>query len=75
MWLPPNRGHRIGNHFLGASAPHDWRKLICNLTFNPEALRKHQERSIESLWKRIGKLLNSFTPAECRNFFHHAGYA
>jgi hypothetical protein len=21
MWLPPNRGHLIGNHFLGASAP------------------------------------------------------
>src|SRR5271166_564991 len=21
MWLPPNRGHPIGGHFLGASAP------------------------------------------------------
>lgn len=38
-------------------------------------LRKHKERSIESLWDRIGKLLNSFTPPECQNFFHHAGYA
>ena len=38
-------------------------------------LRKHKERSIEGLWNRIGKLLNSFTPAECQNFFRHAGYA
>jgi transposase len=38
-------------------------------------LRKHKERSLESLWQRIGKLLSSFTPAECQNFFRHAGYA
>ena len=38
-------------------------------------LRKHAERSIESLWTRIGDLISNFTPAECRNFFNHAGYA
>ncbi len=38
-------------------------------------LRKHKERSVESLWQRIGKLLDDFTPTECRNFFRHAGYA
>lgn len=38
-------------------------------------LRKHKERSIESLWNRIGSLLKSFTPTECQNFFRHAGYA
>jgi len=38
-------------------------------------LRKHKERSIESLWNRIGALLSCFTPVECQNFFHHAGYA
>lgn len=38
-------------------------------------LRKHKERSIEGLWSRIGSLLDSFTPTECRNFFQHAGYA
>jgi transposase len=38
-------------------------------------LRKHKERSVESLWNRIGTLLNGFTPAECQNFFRHAGYA
>ncbi len=38
-------------------------------------LRKHAERSIESLWRRIGELIPEFSPTECRNFFQHAGYA
>ena len=38
-------------------------------------LRKHAERSIEDLWRRIGALIDDFTPTECRNFFNHAGYA
>jgi transposase len=38
-------------------------------------LQKHKERSVESLWNRIGSLLETFTPQECQNFFRHAGYA
>jgi transposase len=38
-------------------------------------LRKHKERSVESLWQRIGNLIDDFTPGECQNFFRHAGYA
>jgi len=38
-------------------------------------LRKAQERSIDSLWQRIGKLLDLFQPGECANFFVNAGYA
>jgi transposase len=38
-------------------------------------LRKHAERSIETLWARIGDLIQTFTPNECQNFFQHAGYA
>jgi transposase len=37
-------------------------------------LRKAAERSIEALWKRIGKLLDAFTPQECAAYLHHAGY-
>ena len=37
-------------------------------------LRKAQERSIPDLWTTIGNLLDRFTPAECRNYFHAAGY-
>jgi transposase len=38
-------------------------------------LRKAQERSIDNLWPRIGKLLDRFQPSECANFFVNAGYA
>ncbi|MEK7754610.1 MAG: IS630 family transposase [Planctomycetota bacterium] len=38
-------------------------------------LRKAAERTVESTWKRIGALLNAFTPQECANYFRNAGYA
>jgi len=38
-------------------------------------LRKAAERSVEATWKRIGVLLECFTPAECANYFANAGYA
>lgn len=38
-------------------------------------LRKAAERSIPALWDRIGAVLDAFSPAECRNFYSHAGYA
>jgi transposase len=38
-------------------------------------LRKAEERSVEDLWTRIGDLLDTFTPEECRNYMRHAGYA
>src|SRR5215470_2937074 len=38
-------------------------------------LRKAAERSVEATWKRIGTLLNCFTPQECANYFTNAGYA
>jgi len=36
-------------------------------------LRKAAERSVRSLWHRIGS--PKFTPQECANYFRHAGYA
>ena len=38
-------------------------------------LRKAGERTLPALWDRIGKLLDCFEPAECRNYFRHSGYA
>lgn len=38
-------------------------------------LRKAQERTIDTLWQRIGKLLDLFHPQECGNFFANSGYA
>jgi transposase len=38
-------------------------------------LRKAAERSIEATWKRIGSLLDAFTPNECANYLRNSGYA
>jgi len=37
-------------------------------------LRKHAERTVESLWDRIGQLVQEFQPQECLNYFRHCGY-
>jgi transposase len=38
-------------------------------------LRKADERSVEAVWRRIGALLEHFSPNECANYIRHAGYA
>jgi transposase len=38
-------------------------------------LRKAAERSLEATWRRIGQLLDHFTPTECANYLKNAGYA
>jgi transposase len=38
-------------------------------------LRKAAERTVEATWRRIGVLLDCFTPTECANYFANAGYA
>ena len=37
-------------------------------------LRKVAERTVDRLWRAIGRLLDPFTPPECENYFAAAGY-
>lgn len=37
-------------------------------------LRKAAERTVDGLWKTIGRLVDVFTPQECANYFAAAGY-
>jgi len=37
-------------------------------------LRKAAVRTVEGLWNTIGTLIETFTPAECSNYFTAAGY-
>jgi transposase len=37
-------------------------------------LRRAAERTIEGLWNAIGRLIDTFTPSECANYFAAAGY-
>ena len=38
-------------------------------------LRKADERTVEATWRRVGSLLDCFTPAECANYLKNSGYA
>ena len=37
-------------------------------------LRKAAHRTVDDLWNEIGKLLDAFSPDECRNYFASSGY-
>ena len=37
-------------------------------------LRKAAERTKEAVWRRIGSLLEQFTPHECENYIRNSGY-
>ena len=37
-------------------------------------LQTAAERTITSLWRRIGACVDRFRPAECANYLRHAGY-
>jgi transposase len=39
------------------------------------ALRQGAARTVKALMKLIGKLLKTFEPKQCANYFRHAGYA
>src|SRR5918992_5120167 len=38
-------------------------------------LRKAAERTLEATWRRLGDLLDRFSPDECARYFQNAGYA
>ncbi len=38
-------------------------------------LRKAAERTAQATWKRVGSLLDTFTPQECANYLRNAGKA
>jgi len=38
-------------------------------------LRKANERTVATTWKRIGELMNEFSPQECANYLRNSGYA
>ena len=45
------------------------------VTFVAAHLRKAKERTVPALYDRIGNLIGSFQPNECRNYFRKSGYA
>lgn len=37
-------------------------------------LRKAAARSVETLWRLIGRIIRRFSPTECANYFRNVGY-
>jgi transposase len=38
------------------------------------AMRRGAARAVKTLWKLIGRLIKTFAPEQCVNYFRHAGY-
>jgi len=38
-------------------------------------LRNAQPRTVEATWRKVGDLLDLFSPTECANYLRNAGYA
>ena len=38
-------------------------------------LRQNPQRTVESLWRKVGELIPDFLSTECANYFRAAGYA
>lgn len=81
--LPAHKGERVRQiietagadlRYLPAYSP-DLNPIEQAIAKLKAHLRKAQERSIDTLWQRIGKLLDLFQPHECANFFVNSGYA
>jgi transposase len=36
--------------------------------------RKAQPRDVEATWRKVGQLLDLFSPAECANYLVNSGY-
>ncbi len=37
-------------------------------------MRKAEERTVERTWKKVGELLDRFSPHECANYIKNSGY-
>lgn len=38
-------------------------------------MRTASERTVDAVWKRLGTVLDAFSPSECANYLRNAGYA
>jgi transposase len=38
-------------------------------------IRKAEPRTVEATWRKLGELLEAFSPAECANYLRNSGYA
>jgi transposase len=64
---------RIGYLYLPPYSP-DLNPIEQAFSKLKRLVRSAGERTVEGLWSALGRLIEQFTPAECRNYLRHAGY-
>ena len=60
-------------HFLPPYSP-DFNPIENAFAKLKAMLRRAAERTVEGLWDAIGRIIDTFTPDECANYFAAAGY-
>jgi hypothetical protein len=58
---------------------HDGLESVITIGWNAHsklktAMRKGAARTVKALWRLIGRLIKTFAPEQCVNYFRHAGY-
>ena len=80
--LPSHKGSRVRDRIPAAGAqlvflpPYspDYNPIELAFSKLKALLRKVAERTVEGLWDAMGRILGTFSPTECRNYFKAAGY-
>jgi transposase len=60
-------------HFAPESRP-DFNPIENAFAKLKAMLRKAAERTVDGLWNAIARIIDTFTPVECTNYFANAGY-
>ena len=68
---PAGRGSQTGT-LASVGRPRPIEQMLSKVK---TLLRKADERSVDATWKRIGSLLDRFSPDECGNYLVNSGYA
>jgi transposase len=66
-------GRRIAYLYLPPYSP-DLNPIENAFSKLKRLVRSAAERTVEGLWTAIGRLIDRFRPAECRNYLRHCGY-
>ncbi|MBB3999908.1 hypothetical protein GGR04_003780 [Aureimonas pseudogalii] len=70
---PPSRRRGRALCFLPPDSP-DFNPIENAFAKLKALLRARAERTVDALWRAVGDIVPVFTPAECTNCFHAAGY-
>ncbi len=62
------------NRYLPAYSP-DLNPIEMAFSKLKAALRKGAKRTVKEFWRLIGKLVKSFAPDQCANYFRRVGHA